>query len=390
MNQVSVTQGAKDIPGQTVELEQLTTPCYICDEAVLARHMATVAQVQARCGAKVLLALKAFATFSLFPQMRDTLAGAAASSLNEARLAAEEFGGELHLCAPAYRAEEIGQLFDLSDHVVFNSNSQWRRFRAMAAKRSLACGLRINPQHSEVDHEIYDPCAPGSRLGITSDELEPEELAGISGLHFHSLCGSDADALARTLEVVEAKFGRWLPQMTWINMGGGHHICRADYDLDQLCDLISDFRKRHQVEVYLEPGEGIVMDVGTLVGTVLDLLPNGSVILDVSASAHMPDSLEMPYRVDITGAGQPGDLPYTYRLGGPTCMAGDIIGDYSFAKPLEVGSRLVFEDMAPYTMVKNTFFNGVPLPSIAIREAETGRLRMVRQFTYEDYRTRLS
>ena len=370
----------------------IDTPCYVCDEARLIENLELLGRLQARSGCVVLLALKAFAMFSVFPLMRRYLAGTAASSLNEALLGREEFGGELHLCAPAYKESEFDRMLALSSHVVFNSFSQWRRFRprVQALGGNVRCGIRVNPEHSEVDTPIYDPCAPSSRLGVRRAEFEADALEGISGLHFHTLCGSDADALERTLETFEEKFGEFLPGMQWLNLGGGHHIARQGYDVDRLCAIIEALRTRHGVQVYLEPGEGIVMNAAVLVASVLDVQPDGNVILDASASAHMPDSLEMPYRVDIEGAGEPGALAHTYRLGGPTCMAGDVFGEYSFAQPLEVGNRIVFEDMAPYTMVKNTTFNGVTLPGIAVAEAETGRIRAIRRFDYRDYRQRLS
>ena len=370
----------------------IETPCYVCDEARLTQNLELLGELQKRAGCVVLLALKAFAMFSTFPLVRRYLAGTAASSLNEARLGCEEFGGQVHLCAPAYKDSEFDQLLALCDHMVFNSFSQWRHFkpRIDALARGTRCGIRVNPEHSEVETPIYDPCAPNSRLGVRRADFESDSLDGISGLHFHTLCGNDADALARTLQAFEKKFGEFLPVMDWVNFGGGHHITRDDYDLDRLCATIHDFRSRHGVEVYLEPGEGVVMNAGVLVASVLDVLPNNSVILDASASAHMPDVLEMPYRVGIHGAGEPGELEHTYWLGGPTCMAGDVFGQYSFAQPLDVGNRVVFEDMAPYTMVKSTMFNGVPLPRIAIEEADSGRIREIRRFDYEDYRKRLS
>jgi carboxynorspermidine decarboxylase len=371
---------------------EIETPCYVCDEARLVQNLELLGELQKRTGCVVLLALKAFAMFSVFPLMRRHLAGTAASSLNEAKLGSEEFAGQVHLCAPAYKDSEFDQLLALCDHIVFNSFSQWRHFKPHVDTHTgeTRCGIRVNPEHSEVKSSIYDPCAANSRLGVRRADFEADSLDGISGLHFHTLCGHDADALARTLEVFEMKFGEFLPAMDWVNFGGGHHITRDDYDLDGLCATIDDFRTRHDVQVYLEPGEGVVMNAGVLVASVLDVLPNDTVILDASASAHVPDVLEMPYRVDIRGAGQPGELDNTYWLGGPTCMAGDVFGQYSFAQPLEVGARVVFEDMAPYTMVKNTMFNGVPLPRIAIEEAGTGRIREIRRFNYEDYRERLS
>lgn len=374
------------------DIDTLPTPCYVCDEAALVRNLEILDTVQQRSGCKILLALKAFAMFSVFPTIRNYLSGTAASSLHEARLGFEEFGDSVHLCAPAYREQEFDLLCSYCRHIVFNSLSQWRQFRPLILSndKEIQCALRINPEHSEVKTPIYDPCRPGSRLGITRADFPEDDLAGISGLHFHTLCGLNADALARTLEVIELKFGEFLPAMQWVNFGGGHHITREDYDADLLCDLITDFGQRYQVEVYLEPGEAVVLNAGVLVTSVLDLLPNGTAVLDASASAHMPDVLEMPYRPDITGSGPPGQFPYTYRLGGPTCLAGDEIGDYSFSQPLARGTRLVFEDMACYTMVKNTMFNGVPLPAIAIQDAKTRRVRLVRSFDYQDYLHRLS
>lgn len=375
-----------------MDYRDVETPCYVCDEARLRRNLERLGELQERTGCAVLLALKAFAMFSTFPLMHRYLAGTAASSLFEARLGFEEFGGQVHLCAPAYKDSEFDQLLTYCDHVVFNSFSQWRHFKSRIDRlaRGPRCAIRVNPEHSEVPTPIYDPCATNSRLGVRRADFDMTALDGISGLHFHSLCGNNADALARTLEAFEKKFGEFLPRMDWLNFGGGHHITRDDYDFDALCAIISDFRERHDVAVYLEPGEGVVMNAGVLVASVLDVLPNDMVVLDASASAHMPDTLEMPYRVDIADAGPPGELAYTYWLGGPTCMAGDIFGQYSFAQPLNVGTRIVFEDMAPYTMVKNTMFNGVPLPGIAIAEDGSGRLREVRRFGYEDYKGRLS
>jgi carboxynorspermidine decarboxylase len=375
-----------------MDTRSIDTPCYVCDEARLTHNLELLETLQKKTGCVVLLALKAFAMFSTFPLMRRYVAGTATSSLFEARLGAEEFGGQVHLCAPAYKESEFDRLLSLCDHVVFNSFSQWRRFRprVQAAGDGTRCGIRVNPEHSEVDTPIYDPCAPNSRLGVRRADFEPDFLEGISGLHFHTLCGNDADALGRTLETFEKRFGEFLPSMDWVNFGGGHHIARDDYDFEGLCAIIDEFRERHAVDVFLEPGEGIVMNAGVLVASVLDVLPNATVILDASASAHMPDVLEMPYRVDIRGAGEPGELEHTYWLGGPTCMAGDIFGQYSFERPLQVGDRIVFEDMAPYTMVKNTMFNGVTLPGIAIEEADTGNIREIRRFHYQDYRQRLS
>jgi carboxynorspermidine decarboxylase len=323
------------------------------------------------------------------------LHGIAASSLNEARLGFEEFGREVHVYAPAYRDDEILDLLGYANHMVFNSFDQWRRFKSVVAAcgKPVRCGIRVNPEHSEVKVKLYDPCAPGSRLGVPLAQFEGQDLDGISGLHFHTLCELNSDALERTLEVVERKFGGVLARMQWINFGGGHHITRPDYDLELLCRVIEGFRARHpHLEVYLEPGEAIALNTGVLVASVLDLVHNAMdiAILDTSAAAHMPDVLEMPYRPQIIGAGQAGERKHTYRLAGLSCLAGDVIGDYSFDQPLTPGDKLVFLDMAHYTMVKNNTFNGVGLPAIAIYEPKSGVFRTVRRFGYEDFRNRLS
>ncbi len=378
-----------------LDLASLPTPCYVVDRQALARNLEILARVRDRAGCRILMALKGFAMFSLFGLVLDHLDGLAASSLDECRLAFEEGGrGELHLYAPAYRPEEFPELARMADHIVFNSFSQWQRYRQAVARagRPVSCGIRINPEHREVATAIYDPCAPHSRLGVTRDQFRPELLHGIDGLHFHTLCELGADALARTLAAVEEKFGPWLGRMQWVNFGGGHHITRPDYDRDLLVDCVRRFQDRYGVRVYLEPGEAIALDAGVLVARVLDVVHNGMdiAILDTSAAAHMPDVLEMPYRPEIAGGGRPGEYPHTYRLGGLTCLAGDVIGDYSFPVPLAIGQPLVFLDMAHYTMVKNTTFNGVRLPSIAVHDAAAGRTTVIRRFGYEDYRGRLS
>jgi carboxynorspermidine decarboxylase len=371
----------------------IQTPCYICDIERLERNLKRLDAVQKRSGCKIILALKGFAMFSVFPLVRQYLHGITASSLDEARLGFEEFGGEVHICAPAYQDHEFEKLLSYGDHLVFNSFSQWDRFKAIVQKKNkgVLCGIRVNPEHSETAASMYDPCHPCSRLGVTRENFQEQNLEGITGLHFHTLCEMNADALERTLAVFEAQFGAFLAAMTWVNLGGGHHITREDYDVDALCGLITDFTNRYGVKVYLEPGEAVALDAGFLVASVLDIVHNeiDIAILDTSAAAHMPDVLEMPYRPNILGGGRPGEFPHTYRLGGLTCLAGDIIGDYSFAEPLNVGTKLVFKDMAHYTMVKNNTFNGVRLPSIATVGGD-GRVRIVRQFKYEDYRNRLS
>jgi len=379
---------------RSIDVSGAPSPCYICDMEALERNLAILDSVRERTGCRILLALKGFAMHSVFPTLRRTLHGVAASSLDEARLGAEEFGGEVHVYAPAYKDEEFPALLEVADHINVNSFSQWKRFKPLVEKadKPVSCGLRINPEHSEVATPLYDPSAPGSRLGVPSGKIEPASLKGLEGLHVHNLCGLNADALERTLEAVEKGFGLWIEDMKWVNFGGGHHISRADYDVDLLCELIDDFQEGYGVQVYLEPGEAVALNAGVLVATVLDIIENGGLqaILDTSATAHMPDVLEMPYRPDIVGAGQPGDYPHSYRLGGITCLAGDVIGDYSFPEPLEAGQKLVFTDMAHYTMVKNNTFNGIRLPSIAIHDRRDGGVKVVREFTYEDYKERLS
>lgn len=375
------------------DLRGVKTPCYVVDEELLEKNLLILDSVQTRTGCKILLALKAFAMFSLFPLVKKYLHGIAASSVDEARLGFEEFGGEVHVFSPAYNEEEFGQLLSLADHIVFNSFSQWTTFRSRIPPeaRGKKFAIRVNPEHSEVKTAIYDPCAPFSRLGVTLANFRPEELDGISGLHFHTLCELDADSLERTLVVFEKKFGEFLHGMEWLNFGGGHHITRPGYNIELLCSSISRIASKYGVSVYLEPGEAIALGAGFLVASVLDIIDNGIkiAILDTSAATHMPDVLEMPYRPEIVDAGRPGIHPYTYRLGGPSCLAGDVAGDYSFPEPLKVGSKVIFLDMAHYTMVKNNTFNGIRLPSIAIRK-RGGGVNVVREFGYEEYRRRLS
>ena len=376
------------------DLNDIPTPCYVCDRGRLADNLEILAGVQDRAGCKILVALKGFAMFKLFPQIREVLHGACASSLDEALLAYEEFDSEVHVYAPAYSDTDFTKLLGIADHLVFNSFSQWRHFKGRIAEagRMVSCGIRVNPQYSEVAVDLYNPCGRFSRLGVTAANFDSAMLDGIEGIHFHALCEQNVDALANTLEAFEKRFGGYLGQMKWVNFGGGHHITRPDYDVDRLCELIIDFKKRYDVAVYLEPGEAVALNVGILVTTVLDIVNNeiDIAILDTSAAAHMPDVLEMPYRPQVVGAGLPGQYNHTYRLGGLTCLAGDVIGDYSFPKPLVVGQKLVFLDMAHYTMVKNTTFNGVRLPSIAISDPVSGTIEVVRRFGYEDYKNRLS
>jgi carboxynorspermidine decarboxylase len=385
-----------------LDLERVPTPCFVLDESALKNNLKILASVQDRTGCRILLALKGFSMFSVFPIVRRTLHGICASSPHEAMLGREEFDREVHTFAAAYSEEDIRQVLPLSDHIVFNSFNQWQRFKPMVMEnpRYIRCGIRVNPAHSEVEIPIYDPCAPCSRLGVLSDQFKGQSLDGISGLHFHTLCEKNADALKRTLAVFEKKFQDYIPQMDWINFGGGHHITRKDYDVDLLCDLIIQFKEKYQVAVYLEPGEAVALNAGILVASVLDIVKNDMdiAILDTSAATHMPDVLEMPYRPEIVvvsqragqQAGQPGKKRYTYRLAGLSCLAGDIIGDYSFDEPLTIGTKLIFCDMAHYSMVKTNTFNGIQLPSIAVYKTETNEFSIIREFGYEDFKHRLS
>ncbi len=375
-----------------LNLNKVPSPCFVVDYHALERNMVIFDQIQQATGVKCLLALKGFAMFATFPLLKKTLHGVCASSIHEAILGREEFGREVHTYSPAYSEETLKQCLEKSDHLVFNSFSQYERFKPLREKFAdqVEFGLRLNPEHSEGKVAIYDPCTPGSRLGILPKDFENKNLEGISGLHFHTLCEQDSYALERTLKVFETKFAAFIPQMKWINFGGGHHITREDYDVAHLCKLINQFKEKYNVEVYLEPGEAVALNAGVLVATVLDIIHNQMdiAILDTSATAHMPDVLEMPYTPDILGAGQAGEKAYTYRLGGNSCLAGDVISDYSFDKPLKIGDKLQFLDMAHYSMVKTTTFNGVQLPTIALYR--DNQLHIIRQFGYEDFKNRLS
>ncbi|MAA87960.1 MAG: carboxynorspermidine decarboxylase [Haliea sp.] len=380
-----------------LDLARLPSPCYVVDEVAIERNLRILRRVADASGAKVLAALKAFSCWRLGALTTRYLSGSCASGLHEARLGHEHYGGEVHVFGAGYHEADLQQILEIAHHVVFNSCGQWRRFRplclaAQQRRPELRFGLRINPEHSEGDIPIYDPCAPGSRLGILRSQLDVDSLEGISGLHFHTLCEHDFPPLARTLAAVEEKFGDLLPRMDWVNFGGGHHITRPDYQVDELIACIREFAARHQVQVYLEPGEAVAIGSGVLVSEVLDLTWNAldQAILDCSATCHMPDTLEMPYRAEVMDADAPGVLPHTYRLGGLTCLAGDVIGDYSFRQPLQVGQRVVFKDMAHYTMVKTSTFNGTRLPAIALWNSETDALEIVRRFDYEDFQQRLS
>jgi carboxynorspermidine decarboxylase len=380
-----------------LDLQRLPSPCFVVDEVAVERNLSILKYVADQSGAKVLAALKAFSMWSLAPLTAKYLSGTCASGLHEAKLGHEEYGGEVHVFAAAYSEADIIELVEFAHHIVFNSCGQWTRFRerCLAAQKKrpeLHFGLRINPEHSEGAVPIYDPCAPGSRLGIPLSQLDENVLDGISGLHFHTLCEQKFEPLARTVKAVEQKFGHLLPQMKWVNFGGGHHITADGYNIDGLIELVKDFSSRHQVQVYLEPGEAVAIGTGVLSCEVLDITWNqlNQAIIDTSATCHMPDTLEMPYRPDVLGAEEAGILPNTYRLGGLTCLAGDVIDDYSFAEPLQIGQRLIFEDMSHYTMVKTSTFNGTHLPAIAIWNSKTDALNVVKTFGYEDFKNRLS
>jgi len=379
------------------------SPCFVVDKAAIEDNLKILNRVQHESGAKVLAALKAFSCWRLAPVFHQYLSGTCARGLHEARLGKEEFGGEVHCYSAAYKESDLVEILKVADHVLFNSFSQWSRFKVLALQAQqlrpeLQFGIRINPEHSEGEVELYDPCAPCSRMGVPIAQFEqalaenPNVLDGISGLHFHTLCQQDLPPLQRTLAAVEEKFGQYFDRIQWINFGGGHHISREDYQVDDLISMIKSFMASHQLQVYLEPGEAVAIRSGVLVAEVLDITWNSmaQAILDTSATCHMPDVLEMPYRADILGAGMPNERAYTYRLGGMTCLAGDVIGDYSFAQPLQVGQRLLFDDMAHYTMVKTTTFNGINLPSIAIWDSRSDELEVVREFSYNDFKHRLS
>jgi carboxynorspermidine decarboxylase len=375
-------------------LSRAPSPAYVVDLGRLRHNLAILDDVQKRSGARILLAMKAFSMWSVFPLISRTLQGVCASSPWEARLGREEFGREVHSFAAAFKESDVVELLGISNHLVFNSFNQLERFRPLWEKERgrVSIGLRVNPEHSEGHTEIYDPCAANSRLGITRKEFDGRFLSGVEGLHFHTLCEQLFEPLERTAYAFEEKFGQFLPGMKWLNLGGGHHITREGYDIDGLVKLVKYFREKYDLEVYLEPGEAIAIGTGILVGEVLDIVNNGMdiAILDVSATCHMPDILEMPYRPDITGACAPGEKPYTYRLAGASCLAGDVIGDWSFEQPLHPGDRLAFEDMSHYTMVKSSMFNGIQHPHICTFEPETGELQVVRSFEYGDFKNRLS
>jgi len=378
----------------TIDFNALPSPCYVVDERLLTKNLELFQSIEERTGCRILLALKGFSMYATFPLIGKYLKGITASSLFEAKLGFEQMGKEVHVYAPAYRDEEFDEIMNYSDHIVFNSFNQWHKFKERVKSKSskkIECGLRINPEYSEIETDIYNPCFKHSRLGVTLSNFKPEELDGIDGLHFHTMCEQNSDTLERTIKVVDEKFGAYIKKMKWINFGGGHHITRPDYDVETLVRSIMFIKNKYDVDVYLEPGEAVALNTGYLLSTVLDTIDNGMpiAILDTSAACHMPDVLEMPYRPHIIDAGKPNEYDYTYRLGGPTCLSGDVIGDYSFKQPLKPGDKLVFCDMAHYTMVKNNTFNGVNLPAIALH-SDKGGTKLIKQFGYEDFKSRLS
>lgn len=379
--------------------KKVETPCYVIDEAALRKNLELLKYVREKAGCKILLAQKAFSAFAVYPLIAQYLDGVTASGIFEAKLGYEEmakpFGRENHVFSPAYPEKDFDELLRICDHMVFNSPAQWAKYRekVRGSARYIQAGLRVNPEYSEIETDIYNPCFKGSRLGTTLSRLKEDIslIDGIDGLHFHTMCEQGADVLARTLPHVEERFGFLFDRIKWLNFGGGHHITRPDYDVELLIETIARFREKYGLCVYLEPGEAVALNAGYLVTEVLDTFGNGIdvAITDASAACHMPDVLEMPYRPEIAGAGKAGEKPYTYRLGGNTCLAGDIIGDYSFDRPLKAGDRLVFGDMAIYSMCKNNTFNGIPLPSIYLLR-ENGAVELAKRFGYEDFKNRLS
>jgi carboxynorspermidine decarboxylase len=372
----------------------IETPVYLLDETLIEHNMKILRYVKDRAGCKVFHALKAYASFATFPMMSRYLDGVCASGLNEARLSYEEFKKEVHTFSAAYREQEIKAILKYSDSIIFNSFYQLQQYGRAAKKSGVEIGLRVNPGHSEVETDMYNPCAPYSRLGIVHVLFKkefPKHKSIVDGLHFHAMCQQNADVLERILKSFEKLYGKHIKSLKWVNFGGGHHITRDDYDIELLIKLVNTFKKKYGVQVYLEPGEASVYNAGVLISSVLDIVKNKAeiVIMDTSAEAHMPDVLLMPYRPHILGAGEKGEKKYRYRLAGPSCLAGDVIGDYSFDRPLRRGDKLIFTDMALYSIVKNTTFNGINLPNIAVIRPG-GTIEVVRRFGYEDYRNRQS
>lgn len=376
-----------------IDISSLPTPSYIVDERLLIKNLEKLKSIIDRTGCRILLAQKGFSMFYFYPLIKKYLNGTTASSLYEARLGFEEMGNETHIFNPSYREDEIDEILSMVDHIVFNSFNQWSKYKNIVKshERDISCGLRVNPEYSSVETEIYNPTGKFSRFGVTKVNFKEDELDGIDGLHFHALCEQNSDALEATLVAFEEKFGQYLHGMKWVNFGGGHHITRDDYDVEKLINCINHIKNKYNVEVYLEPGEAVALNTGFLVTEVLDTIYNEMDILlvDTSAACHMPDVIEMPYRPFIINSGIPNEKAYTYKLGGPTCLAGDVIGDYSFDNPINIGDKLIFTDMAHYSMVKNNTFNGINLPAIAVYTEKDG-VKVIRSFKYEDFRNRLS
>ena len=375
-----------------MRIDQVPTPAYVIDEAKLIKNLEILKSVQDRTGCKVLLAQKAFSMYATYPLISQYLAGTTASGLYEAKLGHEEFGGEVHVFAPAFKEADLEEILEIADHIVFNSERQLRKHVDKCRAARVSVGLRINPECStQGDHALYDPCAAGSRFGVRIDQFSEELLDLVDGLHFHTLCEQNSDDLKTTLEAVEAKFGPYLHRIKWLNMGGGHHVTREDYDLELLIASIQHMQEKYGLEVYIEPGEAIALNAGYLVTEVLDIVENGieTLVLDASATCHMPDVLEMPYRPPLRHGFEAGEKAFTYRLSSNTCLTGDIIGDYSFEKPVEIGDKLYFEDMAIYSFVKNNTFNGIGLPSLVLMD-QTGDCRIIKSFGYEDFKGRVS
>lgn len=372
--------------------DDIPSPCYVCDEAKLEQNLQLMQYVQNKAGVDIILALKAFSMWSTFPLIKQYLKGATASAVWEAKLANYEMGGEVHCYSPAYKPKDMDQLLDLVHHLSFNSMSQWKQFKEQVIQSSVSAGLRVNPEIQEADTPLYDPCAPGSRLGILASQLEGQDLTGVDGFHVHNLCECDSFATERTLHAIEKKFSRYLPNLKWLNLGGGHLMTKEGYDLEHLIKALVTFKEKYpNLRIIMEPGSAVAWQAGALVAEVVDIVENEQqiLIMDISATAHMPDVLEMPYRPKISDAGMPNEKAFTYKIGGNSCLAGDVIEEYSFDHRLKAGDRLVFEDMLHYTMVKTTFFNGVEHPSIGILRKDNS-FDLLKEFTYEEFKARLS
>ncbi len=372
--------------------DDIPSPCYVCDEAKLEQNLQLMQHVQNKAGVDIILALKGFSMWSTFPLVKQYLKGATASAVWEAKLANYEMGGEVHCYSPAYKQKDMDQLLDLVHHLSFNSMNQWNQFKEQVMQSSVSAGLRVNPENQEADTPLYDPCAPGSRLGILASQLEGQDLTGIDGFHVHNLCECDSFATERTLHAIEKKFAKYLPTLKWLNLGGGHLMTKEGYDVDHLINALTVFKEKYpNLRIIMEPGSAVAWQAGPLVCEVVDIVENEQkiLILDISATAHMPDVLEMPYRPKITDAGMPNEKAFTYKIGGNSCLAGDVIEEYSFDNAVKPGDRLIFEDMMHYTMVKTTFFNGVEHPGIGILRKD-GTFDLVKEFTYEEFKARLS